>query len=543
MGVGIGAVCFVVWLLFLQPDDRNAGLDAIRAIAAAEDLPDAPNLDFGGRSLDPEETQENLGSLPRPEEEPAGALPGQRVWQVGSSEELDALRKTAEAAGLRVLGTIPELGLLRVAGDAATLNRLRPEEEDYIFPIGLPEYPDPEGFMVEGLEPFRDQALAFLGIQSIPENWGTGVRIALLDTGIADHVALSGADIVSAVYGEGNSGEDQNGHGTAMSGLLVGRDSYARGLAPGATLLNIPVLDAQGQGDTFVLAQGIIRAVDMGAQIINISAGSRYSSSALARAVSYAYARGVVIVAASGNEGWATVRSPANYAEVITVTSVDARSQLPGFANTGDAVDLAAPGVGVYSTWLGERFISVSGSSAAAPFVSGAIALLMSENPGMTARTAAEILQKEADEAGPPGKDRAFGAGILNMERALRRNTGGISDLAVVAPYADLANINNGTVPVYLSLQNRGTTTVRQSRLALTLDGADYLYTVGELQPGESGGVVMPVSLDRLQALQGVAIKMSAFHAGSRRGTSGPRETLSAVIKIGPRAAQSSGED
>lgn len=539
--MGIGAVCLAAWLIFRQPHNPDTGARVIHSALVEEDLPDAPNLDFGGRALG--ESVETAPPLPRSGEEPAGAFPGQRVWQVGSSDELDALRKAAEAAGLRVMGVIPELGLLRVAGDAATLNRLRPEEEDYVFSVGLPGYPDPDGFVIEGLEPFEDQALAFLGVESIPDNGGAGVRIALLDTGIADHAAFSGADIVRAVLGQAGSGEDQNGHGTAMSGLLVGRDPYARGLAPGATLLSISVLDAQGQGNTFSLAEGIIRAVDMGAQIINISAGSRYTSSALAQAVSYAYERGVVIVAASGNEGLSMVRSPANYPEVIAVTSVDARRQLPGFVNTGPAVDLAAPGLGVYSAWLGESFVSVSGSSAAAPFVSGAIALLMSENPGMTARAAAEILQNEADEAGPLGKDPAFGAGVLSVQRALRRNTGGISDLAVVAPYADLANINNGSVPVYLSLQNRGTTTVRQSRLTLTVDGADYVHTVGELQPGQSGGVVVPVSLERLQAQQGVAIKMSASHAESRRGTPTNRETLSAVIRIGPRAAQSSGED
>ncbi len=524
---GLGACALGVWLLWNLPsaEERPAPMERM---AEVMDLPERPNLSFGLPSESPhtaENGQEALGGLPD------GAIPGQRVWQ---TSDLAAAIAAAEAAGLEVLGTIPELGLLLVSGDEATLTRLgADQEEDFLYPVGIPRLPDDSQYERLGLQAFESNALAYLGVETVAAHWGDGVRIAVLDTGIGEHSVFSQSRI-ERLTGPTGLREDDHGHGTAIGGLIVGKDEFAQGLVPGATLLSIPVLDAEGSGNTFSLASGIIQAVESGARIINISAGSLQSSRSLEAAVRYANQRGVVIVAAAGNDGHSMARFPAAYAGVIGVSTVDAQGQIPGFNNSGQGVDISAPGLGVYTTWVDDDFVSFSGSSAATPFVASAIALLMSEQPQLTAQQAADLVLNYTNEAGLPGPDALYGAGILNIERLLWRDTPGVVNLAVVPPFVDISSFEGSTLPVHVALQNRGTTDLSQTSMQILVDGVAYQHTVGNLAPGQSGGVTLPLPLHLLQSETGTRIEVTGFHRES--GAAGDRESskLEATLRIAP---------
>jgi hypothetical protein len=528
-----GLVITVGWLWWFL-SDRSEPTDApVRQVSERENPP-LPNLDFAPSASGPSTDEDSSVVAPEGGEgEPEGAIAGQRIWQVS---DVDAAVTAAEAAGLEVLGVIRELGQVRVAGEAALLDAARPTdaEESFVFPVSTPGFPLEETVTIEGLAPFLDAALEKIGITERNPDWGKGVRIALLDTGVSAHPALANALIRGVL-------EDGNGHGTAMASILVGTDAYVQGLSPAAELISIPVLDASGQGDTFQLADGIVSAVNAGAQVISLSAGSYTGSTALESAVDYASSKGVLIVAAPGNDGAELVRYPAAYDAVVAANPIDANGSKPSFANFGNAVDLSAPGVTVYTAWEGETYVAMSGSSASTPFVASAVAMLMSENPAWTPQQAYAALQANANDLGKPGVDPVFGAGSIDLGRTLRNAAGSATDLAVMPPYVALDEATAETAPVYLSLQNRGTETLASTRLDLVVDGISYTYTVGTLAPGESGGVQIPLSLARLAQEGGLKIESSAFLPGSEADADPANDTITATLRLPADDAEAGG--
>ena len=186
-------------------------------------------------------------------------------------------------------------------------------------------------------------------------------------------------------------------------------------MAPGTSLLSIRVAGGDGVGDSFTVAQGIVQAVNQGAQIINLSMGSQGDSFILHEAVNYALGKGVLIIASTGNDAVEGVDYPARYEGVVAVTGVDASGRHLYFANRGAEVTLSAPGYEVNAAWTQNQVVLVTGTSAAAPFVAGAVAAVMSANPGMTAADALAVLVKASKDAGTPGRDKEYGYGFLNL--------------------------------------------------------------------------------------------------------------------------------
>jgi subtilisin family serine protease len=213
---------------------------------------------------------------------------------------------------------------------------------------------------------------------------GAGRIIAVLDTGVdlahpslQGHL-LAGWDMVDDdALPDDEGGGVAQGHGTHVSGII------AR-VAPESQILPVRVLNVDGRGDAFVVAYAIEWAVLQGADVINLSQGMAEESQALAAAVAWAAEQGVAVVAAAGNSNIAAHRYPAAYPAVVAVTAVDEQKQKADFANFGDWVELAAPGVGITSTIVtarGSGYAAWSGTSMAAPFVSGAFALVQEKFP------------------------------------------------------------------------------------------------------------------------------------------------------------------
>jgi serine protease len=185
-----------------------------------------------------------------------------------------------------------------------------------------------------------------------PRTMGAGVRVAVMDTGISMYHPDRGNVVDSVSFVTGEAVEDFHGHGTHTSGTIAAADNDIGvvGVAPKADLLIAKVLDNTGTGQTSWLISGIEWAVNNNAKVISMSLGSYSYSSALETACDNALADGALLVAAAGNDNVSTPSYPAAFSSVISVMAVDQNKNKASFSNYGSTIDLAAPGVSVYST-------------------------------------------------------------------------------------------------------------------------------------------------------------------------------------------------
>lgn len=267
----------------------------------------------------------------------------------------------------------------------------------------------------------------------------TAVRIAIVDTGVdARHPELAGRVLPGRdfVHNDDDASDD-HGHGTFIAGVIgaAGDDGVGvAGVCWSCQILPVKVMDADGNGGSGTVAQGIRWAVDQGAQVINISVGGARNPAVLRQAIVYAEQRGVLVVAAAGNEALAgnPVEYPAGYPSVLAVAATTPTDQHAIFSNYGDQIDLAAPGVGITSVaWTpGEAgsYTREDGTSAATPFVAGVAGLLLSVNPELRAEALRQLLTASADDLGAAGWDVYTGAGRVNAARALEAVAAGRAD-------------------------------------------------------------------------------------------------------------------
>lgn len=204
--------------------------------------------------------------------------------------------------------------------------------------------------------------------------------IAVLDSGIdRNHEDLIGQVIAEVNLTKSHTAGDLYGHGTHVAGIIAATANNGLGIAglsPSCRLMNVKVADDNGFFDSMVMADGVIWAVEHGANVINISLVSTEPSREMERAVDYAWSKGVVVVAASGNYIGSRIAYPGYYASTIAVGASDSNDRIPSWSRQADWVDLVAPGMDIYSTLPGNRYGSKSGTSMAAAHVSGLAGLL-----------------------------------------------------------------------------------------------------------------------------------------------------------------------
>lgn len=210
--------------------------------------------------------------------------------------------------------------------------------------------------------------------------------------------------------------DDDNGHGTHVAGTIaaVNNGIGVVGVAPQASLLAAKVLNRQGSGYTSDVIAGIEYCVVQGARVISMSLGSNTDVQALHDAVDAAYAQGVLLVAAAGNNYGGAVSYPAAYDSVIAVSATDSSNTLASFSSVGHQVELAAPGVSILSTWKDGGYATISGTSMATPHVSGTAALAMQANPLMSNVEIRVLLQNTANDLGTAGRDNLYGFGLVD---------------------------------------------------------------------------------------------------------------------------------
>jgi subtilisin family serine protease len=336
--------------------------------------------------------------------------------------------QAAEFVLTRVVDGKPTFSIV----DAATARvlLLRGETVTSNVPVKLSEFAE---------EPYAEEPYAEDDYSPSPFSWmgnlaavGLSTVVAVIDTGVdpshphlRDSI-LPGANFVPYDGVTAVAWSDGNGHGTHVAGVVLFNNPFAK-------ILPVRVLDREGDGDIAPVAQGIVWAVDNGAQVLNISLGLQTVNASdlvpLQAAVQYAKEHDVVVVAAAGNEAefGSPPAAPALFDEVIAVAATQNSTVAP-FSNRSSYVDIATDGVDVLSSALGGGMVRMSGTSMASPRVAAIAAGLRALNPTWTASDIRDHLLSTADDRGALGPDPVYGFGEMNAYRvfstALSRPTG-----------------------------------------------------------------------------------------------------------------------
>ncbi|MEM2115531.1 MAG: S8 family peptidase [Candidatus Woesearchaeota archaeon] len=246
---------------------------------------------------------------------------------------------------------------------------------------------------------------------------GKKVSVAVIDTGVDYHHP----DLINRfekVVGynflnDSQDCRDFNGHGTHVAGIVAGKYT---GVAPECQLYALKVLDDDGQGTEFEIIRALEWCIDNKVDIANMSLGSWYGSNALKEMCQLA-SKDVILVAAAGNDGDEIYTFPASFEGVISVSSVNERKKRSYFSNYNDLVDIAAPGERIYSTFLNDDYEYFSGTSMAAPHVSGVLALYISF--AKKKDFAEEVMKVCAEKLDSENARLEFGYGLVRIDRML----------------------------------------------------------------------------------------------------------------------------
>lgn len=258
------------------------------------------------------------------------------------------------------------------------------------------------------------------------------VRVAVIDSGVSrTHPDLASKldDGINVTGGPlSDTDAPYNTHGTHIAGIVAASTNNARGVVGvswGSRIVPVKAANILGFTSDVWLAEGLVWAANEGVDVAVMSFGLSGASDVLADAVRYAYDRGVVICASSGNDAQRAVRYPAAYPEVIAVGATDNADRIATFSNYGPEVELVAPGVDILSTthtiFEPHTYDYASGTSFSTPIVAGVAALLRSARPDLTVDEIRTVLARTSRDLGPSfGRDEVFGFGRVNAHRALQ---------------------------------------------------------------------------------------------------------------------------
>jgi hypothetical protein len=277
--------------------------------------------------------------------------------------------------------------------------------------------------------------------------------------------------------------------------MIIGNGRLTPGVAPGAQIISVRVANDLGQSNTFLLAQGIVAAVDAGARLINISMGGLGESPVLKNAIAYAQERGALIFAAAGNNGIEQVYHPAASEGVIAVGAVDANGNHLAFSNSGSEIAISAPGYAVNAAWPGEMTAAVTGTSFSTPIVVGAVAAIMTEagSGTLTPWQAWQLLSSRLNDGGAPGEDSLLGAGMPDIGRVLDARTPGIYDAAVASQRILPPDPSHPYGQVEILIQNRGTERLVNTAVKVSNGGNLTNHNITTLAPNAVTTVRVPI--------------------------------------------------
>ncbi|MDN7241643.1 S8 family serine peptidase [Planococcus sp. N028] len=310
----------------------------------------------------------------------------------------------------------------------------------------------------------------------MPKAWditkgSSKITVAVIDGGVqTNHPDLKGKIVSPYNAVTGGTAIPSDMHGTHVAGTIAAsiNKTGVVGVAPNIKLMPINVFYGLS-ADSYDVADAIIYAADNGANVINMSIGSYYYSYVEDLATAYAKDKGVTIIASAGNDDTSKNSYPAALASVIAVSATDSKDRITNFSNYGYNIDIAAPGVDIYATTTGSSYRYLSGTSMAAPVVSGVAALILSKNPLLSPDQVENILAKSSVDLGSEGWDYFYGYGRVDALQALKKTPAPITDITSSSTFtASGANKNSisltaqkgATLSVYI--QNSKGTTIKK---------------------------------------------------------------------------------
>lgn len=280
-----------------------------------------------------------------------------------------------------------------------------------------------------------DWGLSAYGVPALWQRYkGEGVTVAVVDSGVAKHFALDEAVVDYRNFTTDSDIHDTLGHGTHCAGVIGARTGAAKGIAPKAKLLSLKVLGHSGMGSNDAVAQAVTYATEAKVDIISMSLGSVRPDDRVHTAIKAAYDKGIIVVCAAGNDG-GSVNYPAAFPETIAVGAVDRSGNVCEFSSRGREIAVAAPGADITSTWLANGYATISGTSMAAPFVAGILALYVSackhDGDKVDHSHVTDALAKTCKDVGATGRDDVYGWGLLDPHKLLtyevRPNVAGVT--------------------------------------------------------------------------------------------------------------------
>jgi subtilisin family serine protease len=343
-----------------------------------------------------------------------------------------------------------------------------------------------------------------------PAAWSTttgspSIIIAILDTGIeGTHPDLQPKLVPGwNIYNNNSDTSDVYGHGTVVAGTAAAASNNSQGVA--SIAWNCPIMPVRisaldGTATYSAMASGLTWAADHGARVANLSYKAS-TSATVASAASYFQSKGGVVVAAAGNQ--ATFDSSSDNPNILTVSATDSNDVLTSYSNTGNNIDLAAPGT-VFTTYEGGSYGNSGGTSVASPIVAGAAALVLSVKPTMTAAQVQEILKQSADDIGPAGWDTSYGWGRVNVARAVSL-AAGPAPADLTPPSVAFASPTDGaTVSGNLSIAVSASDNAALSSVTLIIDGvaaatvtsAPYAFTWNTSSVGNGSHALAATAVD-----------------------------------------------
>lgn len=314
-----------------------------------------------------------------------------RIYNLKEGSHLERYVKEMRQLGVRPVRFLSEIGI--VIGEYTS---------DQQSQVRLGKHPDVElvepDLRITITEPFLNSSYSSpyvnipWGVQRVEAEkvWGRtrgkGIKIAVIDTGIDhEHPAIKpnyrgGVNILSPH----SNPMDYNGHGTHVAGIIAGKasDMGIIGVAPKAQIYGVKAFNRKGSANLSDLLTAINWCIENQMNIINMSFGMEKVSESLRHAIQVAHKKGIVMIAASGNQGLnGRIDFPARFPETIAVTSVSIDNGISSFSNRGKGVDVAAPGERIPSAWLNQTKKEMSGTSMAVPHVAGVVALILAIDP------------------------------------------------------------------------------------------------------------------------------------------------------------------
>ncbi|MDR7314907.1 S8 family serine peptidase [Brevibacillus nitrificans] len=392
--------------------------------------------------------------------DPNDIIPGEVIVRYKEGVGTNDLNKSLRMS----ISSVDDVEVTEENGAVIALQPLEPGEEieEVIAQLEdnpIVEYAEPNlkyRALVSSInDTYYDQQWGFKDVKA-EEGWqllngvSGSVTVAVVDTGVdANHPDLAGKVLAGkgknfAIkkgsgedYPENRDADDDEGHGTLVSGVIAAVSNNGVGItgvagAAQVNILPVKVMNEKGYGSSYDIANGIRYAADEGASVINLSLGSDSYSRVIDEAVTYAQSKGTLVVAAAGNDGKNVDRYyPASLPGVVTVGAISSNGKIASFSNYGNALELVAPGEGILSTAIsamGDNLIGnetdgyykqVSGTSFSAPHVAAAAAMYRLLHPDATPAEVTSTLTTGATDIAPAGWDKTYGYGKLNVPNTL----------------------------------------------------------------------------------------------------------------------------